>query len=64
MIGGLIYGTLLTLFVVPCLYDLFNSNKSMKKDEYGELIKEEAPVFAPAVAQDLNDGIIHFDNME
>ncbi|MBP5529288.1 MAG: efflux RND transporter permease subunit [Lachnospiraceae bacterium] len=64
MIGGLIYGTLLTLFVVPCLYDLFNFNKSMKKDEYGELIKEEAPVFAPAVAQDLNDGIIHFDNME
>ncbi|MBR6384434.1 MAG: efflux RND transporter permease subunit [Lachnospiraceae bacterium] len=41
MIGGLIYGTLLTLIVVPCLYDVFNSNKSMKVDEYGELIKEE-----------------------
>ena len=41
MIGGLIYGTLLTLIVVPCLYDIFNSDKSMKVDEYGELIKEE-----------------------
>ena len=44
MIGGLIYGTLLTLVVVPCLYDVFNSNKSMKVDEYGELIKDEENV--------------------
>ncbi|MCR5847166.1 MAG: efflux RND transporter permease subunit [Lachnospiraceae bacterium] len=36
MIGGLLYGTLLTLIVVPCLYDIFNSNKSMKVNEYGE----------------------------
>ncbi|MBO4309988.1 MAG: efflux RND transporter permease subunit [Lachnospiraceae bacterium] len=36
MIGGLLYGTLLTLLVVPCLYDIFNSNKSMKVNEYGE----------------------------
>ncbi len=28
-VGGLVYGTLLTLFVVPCLYDAFNRNKSM-----------------------------------
>lgn len=41
MIGGLVYGTLLTLFVVPCLYDIFNSNKSMKVNEYGERIEEE-----------------------
>ena len=40
MIGGLVYGTLLTLFVVPCLYDLFNSNKSMKVNEYGETEEE------------------------
>lgn len=26
-IGGLIYGTLLTLFVVPCIYDLMNRKK-------------------------------------
>ncbi|MEG2058815.1 MAG: efflux RND transporter permease subunit [Lachnospiraceae bacterium] len=26
-IGGMIYGTLLTLFVVPCLYDLFHREK-------------------------------------
>ena len=32
-IGGLIYGTLLTLFVIPCIYDLFNRNKSMVEEE-------------------------------
>ena len=31
-IGGLIYGTLLTLFVVPCIYDLLN-HREYKKDE-------------------------------
>ena len=43
MIGGLLYGTLLTLLVVPCLYDIFNSNKSMKVNEYGERVEEEKP---------------------
>lgn len=33
MIGGLVYGTLLTLVVVPCIYDLFNRNKSMVEEE-------------------------------
>ncbi|MBE5878588.1 MAG: acriflavin resistance protein [Lachnospiraceae bacterium] len=33
MIGGLVYGTLLTLVVVPCIYDLFTSNKSMVEEE-------------------------------
>ena len=41
MIGGLVYGTLLTLLVVPCLYDIFNSNKSMKVNEYGELVEDK-----------------------
>ena len=31
-IGGLLYGTLLTLFVVPCIYDILN-HKSYQKDE-------------------------------
>lgn len=26
-IGGLVYGTLLTLFVVPCMYDIFNRQR-------------------------------------
>ncbi len=26
-IGGLLYGTLLTLFVIPCVYDIFNREK-------------------------------------
>ncbi len=33
MAGGLIYGTLLTLIVVPCIYDIFNKNKSMVEEE-------------------------------
>lgn len=40
MIGGLVYGTVLTLFVVPCVYDLFNKNKDMRVDEYGESLDE------------------------
>lgn len=32
-VGGLVYGTLLTLFVVPCLYDAFHRNKSMVDEE-------------------------------
>lgn len=32
-IGGLTYGTLLTLFVVPCIYDVFNRNKDMTEEE-------------------------------
>ncbi len=31
--GGLIYGTLLTLIVVPCIYDLFARQKSMVEEE-------------------------------
>ena len=32
-IGGLTYGTLLTLFVVPCIYDIFNRKKMKTFDE-------------------------------
>lgn len=53
MIGGLIYGTLLTLFVVPCLYDLFNGNKSMKVNEYGET-EEEEQAQAAVVTESIN----------
>ena len=30
IIGGLTYGTLLTLYVVPCIYDVFNREKKNK----------------------------------
>lgn len=33
-VGGLVYGTLLTLFVVPCIYDMLNRNKSMVEEEF------------------------------
>ncbi|MBS5078985.1 MAG: efflux RND transporter permease subunit [Clostridiales bacterium] len=32
-IGGLIYGTLLTLIVVPCIYDLFNRKEDITEEE-------------------------------
>lgn len=32
-IGGLIYGTLLTLFVVPCIYDMLNRKKDITEKE-------------------------------
>lgn len=35
-IGGLVYGTLLTLFVVPCIYAILNRKKDEKLMEYME----------------------------
>ena len=32
-IGGLTYGTLMTLFVIPCVYDIFNRKKDMTEQE-------------------------------
>jgi len=39
IIGGLIYGTLLTLYIVPCVYDLFNREK--KKETVIEAFEVE-----------------------
>ena len=33
VIGGLVYGTLLTLFVVPCMYDIFSRKKMRSQAE-------------------------------
>lgn len=33
LIGGLVYGTILTLIVIPCIYDLFNREKDMTEEE-------------------------------
>ena len=34
-IGGLLYGTLLTLFVIPCIYDIFNKKelRNIREDD-------------------------------
>lgn len=32
LIGGLVYGTILTLIVIPCIYDLFNREKDMTEE--------------------------------
>lgn len=37
MIGGLLYGTLLTLFIVPCIYDLLRREKNMVEEEIKEI---------------------------
>ena len=31
--GGLVYGTLLTLFVIPCVYDIFMREKKRREAE-------------------------------
>ncbi len=33
MVGGLVYGTLLTLIVIPCVYDAFTKEKNMVEEE-------------------------------
>lgn len=33
IIGGLVYGTILTLIVIPCIYDAFNREKNMVEEE-------------------------------
>ena len=40
VVGGLIYGTLLTLVIVPCIYDAFNREKDMREEDI-EIVKEE-----------------------
>ena len=43
-VGGMTYGTIMTLLVVPCLYDLFTSNKSMVEEEINDTLVEEFAV--------------------
>ena len=46
VVGGLTYGTLLTLIVVPCIYDALNREKDMREEDI-EIVKEpEDPDFA------------------
>lgn len=33
IIGGLVYGTILTLIVIPCIYDAFNRKKNMVEED-------------------------------
>lgn len=42
MIGGLLYGTLLTLFIVPCIYDLLRREKNMVEEEIKEIEDQDA----------------------
>ncbi len=44
VIGGLTYGTVLTLVVVPCIYEMFNKNKKPGKDEEAENVALEQEI--------------------
>ncbi|MBD5548217.1 MAG: MMPL family transporter [Lachnospiraceae bacterium] len=37
-IGGLTYGTLLTLVVIPCIYDIFSKEKNFSKEKGGSRV--------------------------
>ena len=39
VVGGMVYGTLLTLVVVPCLYDAMNREKDMREEDI-EIVKD------------------------
>ncbi len=39
-IGGLIYGTILTLVVVPCIFDLFHKKK---RQDFVKVLKKSKP---------------------
>lgn len=39
-IGGLVYGTLMTLVVIPCIYDIFMREKKTDKKGYAKIAKE------------------------
>lgn len=41
-IGGLIYGTLLTLIVIPCVYDIFTKGENKEKKERKRFGKKKA----------------------
>lgn len=39
-VGGLTYGTIMTLIFVPCIYDLFTSNKAVVETEINDTLLE------------------------
>jgi HAE1 family hydrophobic/amphiphilic exporter-1 len=41
-VGGLTYGTIMTLIFVPCIYDIFTSDKPMKDLEIDDTLIAEA----------------------
>lgn len=51
VIGGLLYGTLMTLFIVPVFYDIIYRKKEMKKVDIGDedTLKEDAVLLAEGI---------------
>lgn len=51
VIGGLLYGTLMTLFIVPVFYDIIYRKKEMKKVDIGDedTLKEDEALLAEGI---------------
>ena len=49
-VGGLVYGTLLTLVVVPCIYDAFNREKDMREEEIDIIREDEEEAYVARMA--------------
>ena len=61
VIGGLIYGTLLNLIVVPCIYDMFNKNKKSPVDEDKEMEAIEQEMVQEEVVLIEAEGVLTTD---
>ena len=61
VIGGLIYGTLLTLIVVPCIYEMFNKNKKSPVDEDKEMEAIEQEMVQEEVVLIEAEGVLTTD---
>ena len=73
VIGGLVYGTLLTLFVVPCMYDIFSRKKMRSQAEIeamemqisdSELKRIEMGGFLEDGTGEGSDGAVDGDDIE
>lgn len=51
VIGGLLYGTVLTLVVIPCIYEMFHRKKKVVAVE-GEYVDYEDDIDEPEVSED------------
>ncbi len=60
VIGGLLYGTLMTLFIVPVLYDIIYRKKDMKQVNIGDedTLKEEESLLAEGISDIVTEAAV------
>ena len=54
-IGGLLYGTLLTLYVVPCIYDILNHRNYVQADSPSDRLLDGLPENEARAEADVSD---------